>query len=97
MKKPATIIAPAAIVAGVAAAAAYALVSRQPRRRCYSDRIVLITGGSRGLGLALAARFGREGAKLVLAARDHDELILSEAKNPRISSVAVPLFTVVKS
>jgi len=39
-----------------------------------SGKIVLITGGSRGLGFALAQRFGRSGAKLVLAARNMDEL-----------------------
>jgi short-subunit dehydrogenase len=34
----------------------------------------VITGGSRGLGLALAEELGREGAKLALSARDSDEL-----------------------
>jgi short-subunit dehydrogenase len=33
-------------------------------------RVVLITGASRGLGLALAEEFGKRGARLVLAARD---------------------------
>ncbi|HUN84755.1 MAG TPA: SDR family NAD(P)-dependent oxidoreductase [Terracidiphilus sp.] len=37
-------------------------------------KVVLITGGSRGLGLALAQEFGRRGAKLVLTARDIEEL-----------------------
>jgi short-subunit dehydrogenase len=37
-------------------------------------KVVVITGGSRGLGLALAEEFGRLGAKLVLAARDAEEL-----------------------
>ena len=36
--------------------------------------VVLIGGGSRGLGLAMAERFARAGAKLVLAARHGDEL-----------------------
>ena len=35
---------------------------------------VLITGGSRGLGLALAEEFARHGCNLVLAARDEEEL-----------------------
>ncbi|MGH9586283.1 MAG: SDR family NAD(P)-dependent oxidoreductase [Acidobacteriaceae bacterium] len=35
---------------------------------------MLITGGSRGLGLALAEEFGRAGARLVLVARDEEEL-----------------------
>jgi NAD(P)-dependent dehydrogenase (short-subunit alcohol dehydrogenase family) len=54
----------------LACAAAFALRPRRVRR----GRVVLITGGSRGLGLALAHRFGRAGAKLVLAARNQDEL-----------------------
>ena len=37
-------------------------------------RVVLITGGSRGLGLALARKFGEEGAHLVLCARSEEEL-----------------------
>jgi NAD(P)-dependent dehydrogenase (short-subunit alcohol dehydrogenase family) len=37
-------------------------------------RVVLITGGARGLGLALARRFAGEGARLVLASRTTDEL-----------------------
>lgn len=45
-------------------------------RRSYewSDRGVLIVGGSRGLGLLLARRLGRKGARLVLSARDEGEL-----------------------
>jgi NAD(P)-dependent dehydrogenase (short-subunit alcohol dehydrogenase family) len=37
-------------------------------------KVVVITGGSRGLGLALAEEFGRRGAMLVLAARNEVEL-----------------------
>ena len=45
------------------------------RRLLAGDAVgVLITGGSRGLGLALAEEFGRRGAKLAIAARDADEL-----------------------
>jgi NAD(P)-dependent dehydrogenase (short-subunit alcohol dehydrogenase family) len=34
------------------------------------NRVVLITGGSRGLGLALAREFGRHGARLAICGRD---------------------------
>ena len=37
-------------------------------------KVVVITGGSRGLGLALAEEFGRRGARVVLAARNEAEL-----------------------
>ncbi len=40
----------------------------------FDDASVLITGGSRGLGLALARRFAGEGARLTLLARDGDDL-----------------------
>src|SRR5687767_15350010 len=40
----------------------------------FKDEVVLITGGSRGLGLVMAREFAREGARLVLCARDEEEL-----------------------
>jgi NAD(P)-dependent dehydrogenase (short-subunit alcohol dehydrogenase family) len=39
-----------------------------------NGKTVLITGGSRGLGLVMAREFAREGARLVLCARDETEL-----------------------
>jgi short-subunit dehydrogenase len=41
--------------------------------------VILITGGSRGLGLAIAARFAAKPVKLVLAARKLDELQKAQA------------------
>ena len=38
------------------------------------NKTVLITGGSRGLGLVMAREFAREGSRLVLCARDAQEL-----------------------
>jgi short-subunit dehydrogenase len=74
MKRSRAAIHTAQILTGlIAAAAAYALKPNPTSRR--PGQIVLITGGSRGLGLALAERYGRAGAKLILAARDVEELI----------------------
>jgi short-subunit dehydrogenase len=74
MKKSRAALHTAQILTGiVAATAAYALRPRFPKRR--PGQIVLITGGSRGLGLALAERYGRSGARLILTARNLDELI----------------------
>jgi NAD(P)-dependent dehydrogenase (short-subunit alcohol dehydrogenase family) len=70
-KSTATAIHAAQVLTAIAAAtAAYALLPRPSRR----GQVVVITGGSRGLGLALAERFGRAGSKLVLAARNLEQL-----------------------
>jgi short-subunit dehydrogenase len=47
---------------------------RQARRYRVNDRVVAITGGSRGLGLALARAFLRRGAKVALLAREPEAL-----------------------
>ncbi|HUR94298.1 MAG TPA: SDR family oxidoreductase [Gemmatimonadales bacterium] len=39
-----------------------------------TDRVALITGGTRGLGLYLARELARQGCKLVICARDEEEL-----------------------
>lgn len=43
-------------------------------RRTFAKRSVVITGGSRGLGLALAKRLLKQNAEVTLLARDADEL-----------------------
>src|SRR5450432_1012096 len=40
----------------------------------FAGKCVVITGGSRGLGLTIARRLAREGARLALLARDEKEL-----------------------
>lgn len=47
---------------------------RRARKISFANRLVLITGGSRGLGLVLARELGAEGARIILCARDSDEL-----------------------
>ena len=47
---------------------------RMSRRMNFDGKVVVITGGSRGLGLELARVYGNEGARLALIARDEEEL-----------------------
>jgi NAD(P)-dependent dehydrogenase (short-subunit alcohol dehydrogenase family) len=47
---------------------------RQRRRMDFRGKSVVITGGSRGLGLELARGFAAEGANIALLARDRQEL-----------------------
>jgi NAD(P)-dependent dehydrogenase (short-subunit alcohol dehydrogenase family) len=66
-----------AIRAALGCGAAAVLVGRlrrSARAIDFAGRTVVIFGGSRGLGLVMARELGREGARLVLAARDPDEL-----------------------
>jgi NAD(P)-dependent dehydrogenase (short-subunit alcohol dehydrogenase family) len=56
-------------------------------RYTFRDKVVVITGGSRGLGLALAREFAREGARLALLARDQAELARAVAD---IGDQAIP-------
>lgn len=63
--------------AGVACTGALAVAavanSRRKSERLYG-KVALVTGASRGLGMAIAEELGRKGARLALAARDAAEL-----------------------
>jgi NAD(P)-dependent dehydrogenase (short-subunit alcohol dehydrogenase family) len=59
---------------GLGAAAILAAAARARRRFDFAGKVVLITGGSRGLGLVMAREFAREGARLAICARDAAEL-----------------------
>ena len=59
--------------AGVGVAALRA-GARQRRKIDLGGKVVLITGASRGLGLALARRFAEKGARLAITARSGDDL-----------------------
>lgn len=73
-----------AAAAGLSAAAFFAaskLAERAGRPRVsLSGKIALITGGSRGLGLALAEELGEHGCRVALCARDAEELNAAVAK-----------------
>ncbi len=66
-----------AVMIGVAGAGALLLTQAWRRRRDaydFAGRSVVITGGSRGLGLVMARALADQGARLTLVARDEDEL-----------------------
>jgi NAD(P)-dependent dehydrogenase (short-subunit alcohol dehydrogenase family) len=62
------------LAAGAAAAFAGSRLVRRGRAIGFSGRVVVITGGSRGLGLVIARRLAAAGARLCLLARDGAEL-----------------------
>lgn len=61
------------LIAGVAAILAYRAL-KKAMRESLKGKSVLITGGSRGLGLVLARRLAKKGAKVAICARDRDEI-----------------------
>jgi NAD(P)-dependent dehydrogenase (short-subunit alcohol dehydrogenase family) len=74
----------------IATGAAVGFVCACLPRREYIRRgqVVVITGGSSGLGLALAHRFGQAGVKLVLAARNEAQLQQAERALLSAGSIA---------
>jgi short-subunit dehydrogenase len=65
-----------AVMIGAAGIGALMIAQAWRRRDAYdfAGKSVVITGGSRGLGLVLARELADEGARLTLVARDEDEL-----------------------
>lgn len=64
------------IISGLAFAGILAVRSaiRSARHESVYKRVVLITGGSRGLGLVLARQLAEEGARVVVCARNEEDL-----------------------
>src|SRR5213080_4590888 len=52
----------------------------------YRDKVALITGGSRGLGLEIARQICARGAKVVLIARDPEELARAKTELDRLAT-----------
>jgi NAD(P)-dependent dehydrogenase (short-subunit alcohol dehydrogenase family) len=65
---------PLLAIAGVAAALAAREVISRMREMDLNGRVVVITGGSRGLGFLLAREFLRQGAKVAICGRDDQAL-----------------------
>lgn len=53
---------------------AFRLLNRQRRAYDFKDKVVVITGGARGLGLELARQFAAEGARLAICSRTQEQL-----------------------
>jgi NAD(P)-dependent dehydrogenase (short-subunit alcohol dehydrogenase family) len=72
-----------------------ALIARETARRAraieFRDRVVLITGGSRGLGFVIGRRLAAEGARLALVARTPEDLDVAAA---RLREEGADVFTV---
>jgi NAD(P)-dependent dehydrogenase (short-subunit alcohol dehydrogenase family) len=67
-------------------------VSRLVRREySFANKTVVITGGSRGLGLTIARLLAREGARLALLARDEDELARACDELHALGAQAIPV------
>jgi NAD(P)-dependent dehydrogenase (short-subunit alcohol dehydrogenase family) len=67
---------------GAVAALAARRFARSRRAIDFNNRVVVITGGSRGLGLVLARHFAARGARLCLLARDEAELARAAQQFP---------------
>ena len=67
-----------ALLLGAGLALAGRAILQKRREIDLAGQVVLITGGSRGLGLALAQEFARHGSRLALCARDAEELMRAQ-------------------
>ncbi|MBO0933246.1 SDR family NAD(P)-dependent oxidoreductase [Fibrella aquatilis] len=65
---------------GVGAVVALRSTQRRNRRISFQDKTVVITGGSRGLGLVMARQLAQEGARIAICARTQAQLDIAEAE-----------------
>ena len=63
-----------AILGSIAGLSALTLIATRPTRVDFTGKVVLITGGSRGLGLVMARQFADAGAHVAICARNAGEI-----------------------
>jgi NAD(P)-dependent dehydrogenase (short-subunit alcohol dehydrogenase family) len=83
------------LMLGAAGVTAFVLAQAWRRRTSYefASRSVVITGGSRGLGLVMARELAAEGARVTLVARDEAELA-SAAEDLRLREPFAEVLTI---
>lgn len=75
--------------AGALGASALALRAWPGKRASFKGQTAIITGGSRGLGFALAEELVKEGANVTLLARDPEELSRATARLKQIPGARI--------
>jgi NAD(P)-dependent dehydrogenase (short-subunit alcohol dehydrogenase family) len=55
------------------------------------DKVVIVTGGSSGMGKAMAMRFAKEGAKVVIAGRDLEKLNSAKEEIEQFNGQVLPI------
>ena len=76
---------------GILAGLAFTRLVNSRSAFSFNGKTVLITGGSRGLGLLLASEFARRGARVAISARDPEELQRAAEK---LRTITDEVFTV---
>ncbi len=79
------------LAAAALGAGGYCLYRALKPRYSFRDRHVVITGGPRGLGLVLARKLAKEGARLSICSRDSGDLLRAEAE---LKELGVPVTAV---
>lgn len=87
MRNPSGLTALLLTAAGAGALLAARAATSRTRSFDFRGKVVLITGGSRGLGLVLARALSKQGARLALCARDAEDL---EAVRQELDAFTVP-------
>src|SRR5688572_32958150 len=78
--------------AGAATLMALRMLNRKKRKYSFQDKVVVITGGARGLGLVLARMLASEGAKLAICARTEEQVknAATELEDAGAEVLAIP-------